>query len=275
MPTIWQGVRSALENADDETRSKFCVERVLCGGSGVPSDLMEFFLSRYKTQFFQGWGMTELSPNGSVGRLDVKREHASWTREEQFSNVQKAGLLHPGLEARIIDVNCGSCCSHNELVVEDGVASGELIIRGPYVTQEYFNHPTSTEEAFVDLNDGGSTWLRTGDIASIDAGGTIEISDRAKDLIKSGGEWISSYVQYVLSCLSSLPPPPSFSHSLIRSFALSLFLSLSLSRLELILKSTHRPSKVYRCVPLLGETTQSGMSVRSLSQSQSQMREQV
>ena len=91
--------------------------------------------------------MTELSPNGSVGRLDVKREHASWTREEQFSNVQKAGLLHPGLEARIIDVNCGSCCSHNELVVEDGVASGELIIRGPYVTQEYFNHPTSTEAA--------------------------------------------------------------------------------------------------------------------------------
>ena len=107
---------------------------------------MEFFLSRYKTQFFQGWGMTELSPNGSVGRLDVKREHASWTREEQFSNVQKAGLLHPGLEARIIDVNCGSRCSHDELVVEDGIASGELIVRGPYVTQEYFNHPTSTED---------------------------------------------------------------------------------------------------------------------------------
>ena len=125
----------------------------------------------------QGWGMTEINPLGTISRKVAKRSHLELTKDEQFTNIAKAGLPMPGLELSIVDENFN-------LIPHDGVSIGELLIRGPWVCAEYHNNPQPDKFH--------GDWLVTGDIAAIDEENYLLIADRSKDLVKSGGEWISS-----------------------------------------------------------------------------------
>ncbi len=176
VPTIWQGIRSILEdNPDKYDMSKFT--RLTCGGSAPPVSLMRWYWEEHGIEMVQGWGMTETNPLGTLSRKVAKRSHLRLTEDQQFENIAKAGLLMPGLEIEIFDENW-------EAQPHDGEAVGELLIRGPWICSEYFNDPQPDK-----FHDG---WLVTGDVAKIDAEEYLIIADRSKDLIKSGGEWISS-----------------------------------------------------------------------------------
>ncbi|HKI73444.1 MAG TPA: AMP-binding protein, partial [Pseudomonadales bacterium] len=153
------------------------VSRLTCGGSAPPVSMMRWFWETYGIEMVQGWGMTETNPLGTLSRKVAKRSHLKLTEDQQFENVAKAGLLMPGLEVEIFDENW-------QPLPHDGESVGELLIRGPWIAAEYFNDPQPEK-----FHDG---WLVTGDIAKIDQEQYLMIADRSKDLIKSGGEWISS-----------------------------------------------------------------------------------
>jgi fatty-acyl-CoA synthase len=176
VPTIWQGVRAAIE-AEPERWDLAKLERITCGGSAPPVSMMRWYWDELGIEVIQGWGMTETNPLGTVSRKQAKRAHLELSDDEQFENVAKAGLLLPGLEMEIVDDNF-------KPLPHDGEAVGELVIRGPWICAEYYNDPQPDK-----FRDG---WLVTGDVAKIDAEQYLTIADRSKDLIKSGGEWISS-----------------------------------------------------------------------------------
>jgi fatty-acyl-CoA synthase len=146
---------------------------VVCGGSAVPKSLMEGF-DPYGVRIVQAWGMTETSPLGSVAHPPLEAEGD----EEQWHYRTSAGRLSPFVEARVVG-------DDGEALPWDGEHDGELEVRGPWIASAYYEDPSGDDK----FHDG---WLKTGDIASIDARGFIRISDRSKDVIKSGGEWISS-----------------------------------------------------------------------------------
>ncbi len=176
VPTIWQGVRAVLEaNPDKYDLSK--LSRMTCGGSAPPVEMMRWYWDKYKVEMIQGWGMTETNPLGTLSRKVSKRSQVNLSEDEQFENVAKAGLAMAGLEIEIFDEEWNR-------LPHDGEAVGELCIRGPWIASEYFNDPQPEK-----FHNG---WLVTGDVAKIDPEQYIIISDRSKDLIKSGGEWISS-----------------------------------------------------------------------------------
>jgi len=176
VPTIWQGVRAKLM-AEPERWNLEHLERLTCGGSAPPLSLMRWFWETLDIEMVQGWGMTETNPLGTLSRKVAKRAHVQLSEDEQFRNVEKAGLLMPGLEMEIFD-------DEQRPLPHDGVAVGELAVRGPWVCAEYYNDPQPEK-----FRDG---WLLTGDVARIDSEEYLIIADRSKDLIKSGGEWISS-----------------------------------------------------------------------------------
>jgi fatty-acyl-CoA synthase len=124
----------------------------------------------------QGWGMTETNPVASVAMLKPHMEDWDW--DHKLDYLETAGLPIPGVQVKIVDAD-------GEPLPHDGEAFGELLIRGPWVAAEYYRDPR-TPDSFVE------GWLRTGDVCKIDPEGYIRITDRAKDVIKSGGEWISS-----------------------------------------------------------------------------------
>jgi fatty-acyl-CoA synthase len=138
---------------------------------------MRWYFEKLGVEMIQGWGMTETNPLGTLSRKVAKRSHLNLTEEQQFDNIAKAGLLMPGLELEIVDENWHP-------VPHDGDSVGELLIRGPWICAEYYNDPQPEK-----FHDG---WLVTGDVAKIDGEEYLIIADRSKDLIKSGGEWISS-----------------------------------------------------------------------------------
>jgi len=176
VPTIWQGIRSLVtDNPDKYDLSK--LSRLTCGGSAPPVSMSRWYWDTLGIEVIQGWGMTETNPLGTLSRKVAKRSHLGLTEDQQFENIAKAGLLMPGLELEIVDE------SWNPLP-HDGEAVGELLIRGPWICSSYFNDPQP--DKFHD------DWLVTGDIAKIDPEQYLIIADRSKDLIKSGGEWISS-----------------------------------------------------------------------------------
>ncbi len=176
VPTIWQGVKAALEAAPDKyDLSK--LTRLTCGGSAPPVSMMRWYWDTHGIEMIQGWGMTETNPLGTLSRKVAKRSHVSISENQQFQNIAKAGLPMPGLEIEIFDEDWNP-------LPHDGEAVGELCIRGPWIAASYFNDPQPDK-----FHDG---WLVTGDVAKIDSEQYIIISDRSKDLIKSGGEWISS-----------------------------------------------------------------------------------
>jgi acyl-CoA synthetase (AMP-forming)/AMP-acid ligase II len=176
VPTIWQGVRNAVE-ATPGRWDLSALDRLTCGGSAPPLEMMRWYWDTLGIEMIQGWGMTETNPIASISRRIAKRAHRALSTDEQFANVGKAGLTVPGLEVSIVDDDWNT-------LAHDGKAVGQLLVRGPWIASQYYND--NQPEKF---HDG---WLVTGDVARIDSEQYIIITDRAKDLIKSGGEWISS-----------------------------------------------------------------------------------
>ena len=176
VPTIWQGVKTVLENNPGKYDTQL-LARLTCGGSAPPVSMMRWYWQEHGIEMIQGWGMTETNPLGTLSRKVAKRSHLTLSEDQQFDNIAKAGLASPGLEIEIFDENW-------ETLPHDGEAVGELLIRGPWICSEYYNDPQPDK-----FHDG---WLVTGDVAKIDQEEYLIIADRSKDLIKSGGEWISS-----------------------------------------------------------------------------------
>lgn len=176
VPTIWQGVKAVLE-AEPNKYDLSNLRSMTCGGSAPPVSMMRWYWDTFKVEMIQGWGMTETNPLGTLSRKVAKRSQINISEDQQFENIAKAGLAMPGLEIEIFDEQWNR-------LPHDGEAVGELCIRGPWIAAEYFNDPQPDK-----FHDG---WLVTGDVAKIDSEQYILIADRSKDLIKSGGEWISS-----------------------------------------------------------------------------------
>lgn len=176
VPTIWQGVKAQIESAPDRF-DLGALTRVTCGGSAPPPSLIRWYWDYLNVEMIQGWGMTETGPLGTISRKLMIRRDLARQEDEQFANIAKAGRLLPGLEMDIFDDNFNR-------VPHDGESAGEVLMKGPWVCSEYYNNPQPDK-----FHDG---WLLTGDIAKIDSDGYLIITDRAKDLVKSGGEWISS-----------------------------------------------------------------------------------
>jgi len=176
VPTIWLGVAEYLDDHPEVDISN--IDRLAVGGSAPPESLIRQYIEAYDAPILQAWGMTETSPVGSVSTLRTELEDED--EATQYAHRALAGLPCPGIRARIRDDD------GNE-VPRDGESFGELEVRGPWVADAYHNRPAADEASFTD--DG---WLRTGDIATQDEWGYLAIVDRAKDVIKSGGEWISS-----------------------------------------------------------------------------------
>ncbi|WP_284007748.1 long-chain fatty acid--CoA ligase [Haloarcula pelagica] len=173
VPTVWLGLMEYVEDNDVDLSS---LDRLVVGGSAAPEAMIRFF-DDHDVELIHAWGMTETAPVGTVAHVKADLEDADY--ETRLDKRTKQGLIVPGLEFRVVD-------DAGEAVPHDGEAFGELHVRGPWVTTEYFARPEATEAEFVD------GYLKTGDVVTVDGDGYIKIVDRAKDVIKSGGEWISS-----------------------------------------------------------------------------------
>jgi fatty-acyl-CoA synthase len=174
VPTVWMAVLQALD-AEPERWDLSALKRLIVGGSAVPRSMLEGF-DRHGLTVVQAWGMTETSPLGSVNRLPADLLDAG--SEEQYEYRARQGIPSPFVEIRARGED-------GELIPWDDQAMGELEVRGPWVAASY--HRGLGAERFTD--DG---WFKTGDVVKLDARGCIRICDRSKDLVKSGGEWISS-----------------------------------------------------------------------------------
>jgi len=174
VPTVMMSILNMLNN--DPHKYKLSLRTIVMGGSAMPQFLVKAFDERYNIQVLHSWGMTEMSPLGATANVTSAIEKLP--KEEQYNQRAKQGLPTPFVEVR----------GRNEdgFIPWDGVTMGELEVRGPWVCAAYY-HTDESSEKFTD--DG---WLKTGDVVTIDENGYIEIKDRSKDLIKSGGEWISS-----------------------------------------------------------------------------------
>lgn len=169
VPTIWVGL---LQYADEHHPDISSLRTVVCGGAAVPESLMRAFEERHGVRIMQAWGMTETSPIGAVARPPEDAEG-----EQHWHYRTATGRIVPLVDVRL--------WGDDGEVPWDGESTGEVEVRGPWIARDYYEDPAGAEK----FHDG---WLRTGDVASIDAEGFVRITDRAKDLIKSGGEWISS-----------------------------------------------------------------------------------
>ena len=176
VPTIWQGVK-ALYEADPDRYDLSRLDRVTCGGSAPPPSLIRWYWEVLGVEMIQGWGMTETSPLVTVSRRVAKRSQLTLDDDAQFENVAKAGQIMPGSEVKIVD-------EQFDELPHDGESVGEILVRGPWICSEYYHDPQPDK-----FHDG---WLITGDVGVIDPEEYLILKDRSKDLIKSGGEWISS-----------------------------------------------------------------------------------
>ncbi|MGA8054629.1 MAG: long-chain fatty acid--CoA ligase [Burkholderiales bacterium] len=174
VPTIWMSIQQALDKEPERWKLGRGT-RMMVGGSAAPPSLIAAF-EKHGLSIKHGWGMTELCPVGTLSWL--KPEHTSLSAEQQYQIRARQGLPIPLMELRVM--------GETGPQPWDGTAVGELQVRGPIVTGGYHNVPPDPEKITAD------GWFRTGDVAAIDAEGYMRISDRTKDLIKSGGEWISS-----------------------------------------------------------------------------------
>jgi fatty-acyl-CoA synthase len=173
VPTIWMGMLPEVRGRDTSS-----LRAILCGGSAVPKALSEAYREQLGLPILQAWGMTETSPVASI----------CWTKstlkdkpESELADLRSAqGLAHPCVDLRVVEPGT------TDALAWDGEHSGELQARGPWIAASYYNDERAAESFTAD------GWLRTGDVATIDSEGYIRLVDRTKDLIKSGGEWISS-----------------------------------------------------------------------------------
>lgn len=173
VPTIWMGVLNEIDGRDVSS-----LRGIPCGGSAVPKHLSEAYREKIGLPILQAWGMTETSPLASVAKVKSTMLHLS--EDEQADYRATIGLPTLGVQARIANQETG------EEVPWDGETSGELQVAGPWIAKEYYNDSRSPESFTPD------GWLKTGDVATIDSEGFMRIVDRTKDVVKSGGEWISS-----------------------------------------------------------------------------------
>ena len=173
VPTVWLGVVGALDKHPG--RWKLCRMRVLVGGAAPPLALVRK-LHQYGMSLEQGWGLTESSPEATTSQL--KAHMKNWPEEKKCQIKALAGIPVPFVERRVVN--------EQGEVPWDGSTMGEVQLRGAWVASSYYNLPAEADK----WTDDG--WLRTGDIGTVDAEGYLRIVDRTKDLIKSGGEWISS-----------------------------------------------------------------------------------
>ena len=173
VPTIWMQVLPELEGRDSSS-----LRAIPCGGSAVPRALSEAYRTQIGLPLLQAWGMTETSPICAVAHLDVDEQDLDEDTKADLRTM--VGRINFGVEMRVVDPDDG------QPVPWDGEATGELQCRGNWIASSYHDDPRSGE-SFTE--DG---WLRTGDVATVDDRGRIRLVDRTKDLIKSGGEWISS-----------------------------------------------------------------------------------
>ena len=174
VPTVWLGVLAEMEKRGADWRPPKPV-RILCGGTAPPESLMRG-LDRHGVHLNHSWGMTETSPLGTTGHL--RPAMLAWPPEKQYAQRTKQGWPLPFVETRIVN--------DQGIAPWDGQTVGELEVRGPWVAGGYYNAP-ETKDRWT--KDG---WFRTGDVAAIDPDGCVRLVDRSKDLVKSGGEWISS-----------------------------------------------------------------------------------
>jgi fatty-acyl-CoA synthase len=172
VPTVWLNLLNYMK----EKKLGFStLKRVVIGGSACPPAMIRAFQDDYGVQVLHAWGMTEMSPLGSAGTF--KADHLKLSKEERDAWQGKQGRAMYGVDMRIVGED-------GTELPWDGKAFGDLQVRGPWVIQSYFKG-----EGGEPLKDG---WFPTGDVATLDADGTMQITDRSKDVIKSGGEWISS-----------------------------------------------------------------------------------
>ena len=197
VPTVWLAVRDVLK-AQGKTLP--LLKRVVIGGSAMPTSLMDD-LNALGMDAIHAWGMTEMSPVGTVSSNASLLDHnPALQRKERY----KQGRFNPIVDWRIVD-------EHGDDMPADGVSRGELLVRGYAITTSYYNNASATANAFEP--DG---WFHTGDVVTVDEWGYMEIVDRVKDFIKSGGEWISSVeVENILmghpalkeACVFGIPHP--------------------------------------------------------------------
>ncbi len=171
VPTVWLGLLQYLKKTGKELPH---LRKGLCGGSALPEALIRGYAD-YGVELQQGWGMTEMSPIGTVNVLPPRIKALPF--EERIPYQLKAGRALPFVDMRIVS-------EEGETLPNDGEADGNLQVRGPWVVNQYFkvDAPTLTEDG----------WFDTGDVAIIDPDGFLQITDRSKDVIKTGGEWVSS-----------------------------------------------------------------------------------
>jgi fatty-acyl-CoA synthase len=172
VPTIWLGLLKELEENSYRTDS---LRAVVCGGSAAPLSMIKTFEQKYNVPFLHAYGMTETSPLATVSRLKSYQEDLP--EEDRFNIRAKQGMLVPGLEMKV--------AGGQGEVRWDEEEMGELLLKGPWIADDYFKDDRGNE-TFI------NGWLHTGDVCTVDEEGVIKIVDRTKDLIKSGGEWISS-----------------------------------------------------------------------------------
>ncbi len=173
VPTLWMGILNLLENERYDLSS---LRGMIVGGAAASQFMIESFEKKHGITVMHAWGMTEMSPLGTTSRL--KSYQNDLPEAEKFSIRAKQGTSVPGVEIRAIEES-------GKEIPWDGKAFGELEVRGPWVISSYYNDDRTAES----FHDG---WFRTGDVVTIDSEGFVQIVDRAKDVIKSGGEWISS-----------------------------------------------------------------------------------
>ncbi|SEO57194.1 long-chain-fatty-acid--CoA ligase [Trujillonella endophytica] len=175
VPTLWLDLLHHLDSLPQgETPDLSSLQTILCGGTAVPETLVREYDSRFGAEMIEGWGMTEIFPGATVERADPDDSAV-----ETGARRRSAGRISPLYELRLVG-------DEGTVLPHDGVAVGNVEVRGPSVASGYYRAPAATAAA---VHDG---WLRTGDVGTIDGSGHLRITDRAKDVIKSGGEWISS-----------------------------------------------------------------------------------
>ena len=174
VPTVWIAVKELCENEGFDISS---LRTIAIGGSAAPKSLQQAYAKSFGVQMSHAWGMTEMTPLGTVTRL--KSYMGDWPEEKKYDVFARVGYPSVGVDARIVD-------DSGKELAWDGVGMGELQVRGPWVVASYYDNAESADRFTAD------GWFRTGDVATIDAEGYVQITDRTKDLIKSGGEWVSS-----------------------------------------------------------------------------------
>ena len=172
VPTVWQMLLGHMQPAGLRFSS---LQRTVIGGSACPPAMVNAFQNTYGVEVLHAWGMTEISPLGTL--CSLKNKHLQLSKEEQMAIRLKQGRAVYGVDMQIVD-------GDGQPLPHDGVAAGDLLVKGPWIVADYYK-----SQAPSPLVDG---WFPTGDVATIDADGYLQITDRSKDVIKSGGEWISS-----------------------------------------------------------------------------------